>query len=125
MKSEHRRAVLGILLAVQGGLIILGAILVAVGATSILPFDNIVGSDASVAALVLGAAFILAYRTPTRAWVNLAVMYNALVIVLGLLRWTQNFGVRLTPTAVLLSVVFLVGFLVFYPRGHAMEMSAA
>ena len=125
MKSEHRRAILGVLLAVQGGLIILGAILVAVGATSILPIDNVVGADASVAALVLGAAFILAYRTPTRAWVNLAIMYNALTILLGVLRWTQNFGVRFTPMAVLLSVVFLAGLLVFYPRGHTMEMSPA
>ncbi len=125
MKSEHRRAILGVLLAVQGGLIILGAILVAVGATSILPIDNVVGADASVAALVLGAAFILAYRTPTRAWVNLAIMYNALTILLGVLRWTQNFGVRFTPMAVLLSVVLLAGLLVFYPRGHTMEMSPA
>ena len=125
MKSEHRRAILGVLLAVQGGLIILGAIVVAVGATSVLPIGNVVGADASVAALVLGAAFILAYRTPTRAWVNLAIMYNALTILLGVLRWTQNFGVRFTPMAVLLSVVLLAGLLVFYPRGHTMEMSPA
>jgi hypothetical protein len=57
--------------------------------------------------------------------VNLAIMYNALTILLGVLRWTQNFGVRFTPMAVLLSVVLLAGLLVFYPRGHTMEMSPA
>jgi hypothetical protein len=125
VKAEHRKAILGALLALQGGLIILGAVLVAMGATSIIPIDNIVGTDASVAAIVLGGAFILAFRTPSRAWINLAVMYNALVLLLGVFRFSQGFGVKLTPIAMLVSVIFLAGYLALYPRGQAMEVSPA
>ena len=125
MKVDHRRSILSVLLAVQGGLIMLGAIMVGVGATSILPLDQMFGTDASVAAVVLGAALLLAFRTPNRMWTNLAIMYNALTLVVGLLRWSQNFGVRLTPMAMVVSVVFLVAFAVFYPRAETMEASTA
>jgi hypothetical protein len=91
---------------------------------SILPLDNLVGADAGVAAVVLGAAFIFALRTPTRAWINLAIMYNALTLVFGLVRWA-TFGGQLTPTAMAVSILFLVAYLVCYPRSHVMEASPA
>jgi hypothetical protein len=125
VKSEHKKAILGVLMAIQGGLIIVGAVLVAVGATSILPLDVMVGTDASVAGVVLGAAFILNFRTPTRAWVNLAIMYNALTILFGVVWWSQGFGLRLSPVGLLLSALFLAGYLVCYPRSSAMVVSPA
>lgn len=126
MKTEHRRAVLGALLALQGGLILLAAILTGVVGSTLFPMDAVVGVDASVAAVVLGAALVLAFRNPTRAWVNLAIMYNALTLVVGALRWFGNFGTRLTVTAMVVSAIFLVGYAVFYPRGgESMETSPA
>jgi hypothetical protein len=124
LTSEHRRAALAVLLAIQGALILMGAVLIGVTGTVLAPLDNVVGAEASVAAIVLGAAFILAFRTPTRAWVNLAIMYEALAIVAQL--WKNNsFSMRPTWATTAVSAIFLIGFLVFYPRGESPEVRPA
>jgi Na+-transporting NADH:ubiquinone oxidoreductase subunit NqrB len=102
----------------------MGAVLIGVTGTVLAPLDNVVGAEASVAAIVLGAAFILAFRTPTRAWVNLAIMYEALAIVAQL--WKNNsFSMRPTWATTAVSAIFLIGFLAFYPRGESPEVRPA
>ena len=121
LSSEHRRRALGMLLAVQGALILVGAVLLGFTGSVFSPLDNIVGTEASVAAIVLGAAFILAYRAPARVWINLAMMYEALTIVAQL--WKNNsFTMHPTWATTVISAIFLVCFVVLYPRGESMEM---
>jgi len=120
--SENRTRALGVLLALQGALILVGAVLLGFTGSIIAPLDNVLGSDASIAAIVLGAAFILAYRVPTRAWVNLAILYNALAIVAQF--WKGgSFGVHSTASTTVVAVIFLVAFGLLYPRGESMEMA--
>lgn len=114
---EHRKAILGVLLALQGALIIAGALIVAFSVSALYPLDQLFGADASIAAVVLGAALIMGFRTPTRAWVNLALLYEGLTIAVQLYKYFTNYGTRLSLTTVVISVIFLVAFGVFYPRG--------
>jgi hypothetical protein len=116
MLGEHGRKIRSVLLALEGALILLGATLVAFTGEAMFPVDTVIGIDAGVAAMVLGAAFILAFRTPTRAWINLAILYNALTIVLQGWKYTTNYGVHLQLTQIVVPVLFLIGFAVFYPR---------
>ena len=121
---EHRRAVVSVALAIQGALILVGAVLVGFNGSLSAPLDNVVGAEASVAAIVLGAAFILAFRTPNRNWVNLAIMYEALTIVAQL--WKNNsFTMRPTWATAAVSAIFLLGFLALYPRGESGELRPA
>ena len=122
---EHRRAVVSVALAVQGALILIGAVLVGFNGSLSAPLDNVVGAEASVAAIVLGAAFILAFRTPNRSWVNLAIMYEALAIISQL--WKNNgFTMRPTWTTTVVSGIFLIAFAAFYPHADdSLEMSPA
>ena len=78
-----------------------------------------------MAAIVLGAAFILAFRTPNRNWVNLAIMYEALAIISQL--WKNNgFTMRPTWTTTVVSGIFLIAFAAFYPRADdSTEMTPA
>lgn len=122
LTSEHRRRALSILLALQGALILVGAVLLGFTGSVFAPLDNLVGTEASVAAIVLGAAFILAYRAPARVWINLAMMYEALAIVAQL--WKNNsFNMHPTWATTVVAAIFLVCFVVLYPRGESMEMT--
>ena len=125
LTSEHRRAVISVLLALQGALILMGAVISGFTGSVFAPLDNIVGAEASVAAIVLGAAFILAFRAPTRIWVNLAIMYEVLAIVAQL--WKNNsFTMRPTWTTTVVSGIFLNAFAAFYPRADdSTEMTPA
>jgi hypothetical protein len=121
--SEHRNRVLSILLLVQGALILVGAVLLGFSGSVFAPLDNVVGTDASVAAVVLGAALVLAFRTPVKTWINLAIMYEVLTIVAQLWKVNGNFGTHLTWATTVVSAIFLAAFILLYPRGEAMEMT--
>ena len=122
LTSEHRRRAISVLLAVQGALILVGAVLLAFTGSAFAPLDNVVGSEASVAAIVLGAALILAFRAPARIWINLAIMYEALTIVAQL--WKNNsFSMHPTWGTTVVAAIFLVCFAVLYPRGESLEMT--
>jgi len=122
LTSENRTRALSVLLAVQGAIILVGAVLLGLTGSVVAPLDNVVGADASIAAIVLGAAFILAYRTPTKTWLNLAIMYNALAIVAQLWKGNGSFGIHSTWSTTVVSAIFLVAFVVLYPRGESMEL---
>jgi hypothetical protein len=121
--SEHRNRVLSILLLVQGALILVGAVLLSFSGSVFAPLDNVVGTDASVAAVVLGAALVLAFRTPVKTWINLAIMYEVLTIVAQLWKVNGNFGTHLTWATTVVSAIFLAAFVLLYPRGESMEMT--
>ncbi len=121
--SEHRNRVLSILLLVQGALILVGAVLLGFSGSVFAPLDNVVGTDASVAAVVLGAALVLAFRTPVKTWINLAIMYEVLTIVAQLWKVNGNFGTHLTWATTVVSAIFLAAFVLLYPRGESMEMT--
>ena len=122
LTSENRTRALSVLLVVQGAIILVGAVLLGLTGSVIAPLDNIVGADASIAAIVLGAAFIMSYRAPTKVWLNLAIMYNALTIVAQLWKGS-NFSINTSLATTVVSALFLVAFVVLYPRGESMEMS--
>ena len=113
--AQHRRALASVLLGLQGGLILLGAVLVGMTGTAWFPFDSLVGTDASVAALVMGAAFVLAIRTPTQTWINLAILYDVLTIVVQGVKYGTGYGVTQWVSAIAISAIFLILFLVAYP----------
>lgn len=121
LSAETRRRALSILLALEGALILVGAVLLGFTGSVLSPLDTVIGADASVAAIVLGAGLILAYRHPHRMWVNLAIMYNALTIVAQF--WKGGSFAQQSMTATIVSVVFLVLFALLYPRGESMEMA--
>lgn len=121
--SEHRNRVLSILLLVQGALILVGAVLLGFSGSVFAPLDNVVGTDASVAAVVLGAALVLAFRTPVKTWINLAIMYEVLTIVAQLWKVNGNFGTHLTWATTVVSAILLAAFVLLYPRGESMEMT--
>jgi hypothetical protein len=123
LSSERRTRVLSILLLVQGALILTGAVLLGFSASLSAPLDSVVGTDASVAAVVLGAALILAFRTPVRTWINLAIMYEVLTIVAQLWKVNGNFGTHLTWATTVVSAVFLAAFVLLYPRGESMQLT--
>ena len=121
--SEHRNRVLSILLLVQGALILVGAVLLGFSGSVFAPLDNVVGTDASVAAVVLGAALVLAFRTPVKTWINLAIMYEVLTIVAQLWKVNGNFGTHLTWATTVVSAILLAAFVLLYPRGESMEVT--
>lgn len=124
LTSEHRRAILSGLLGVQGVLILMGAVLLGFTSPLSAQLDNVVGAEASVAAIVLGAAFVMAFRTPTRTWVNLAIGYEALAIIAQL--WKNNsFTIRPTWATTVISAIFLIGFVALYPRDESPELRTA
>src|SRR5258708_27509758 len=94
LTAENRPRALSILLVVQGALILVGAVLLGLTGSIFSPLDSVVGADASIAAIVLGAAFILAYRTPSKVWLNLAIMYNALAVVAQLWKSSGGWGIH-------------------------------
>jgi hypothetical protein len=122
LTAENRTRALSILLVLQGGLILVGAVLLGLTGSIFAPLDSVVGADASIAAIVLGAAFILAYRTPNKVWLNLAIMYNALAVVAQLWKGSGGWGIHSTTSTTIVAVIFLVLFLALYPRGEALEM---
>jgi hypothetical protein len=123
LTSEHKTRALSILLLVQGALILVGAVLLGFQASVFAPLDSVVGTDASVAAIVLGAALIMAFRTPVRTWINLAIMYEVLTIVSQVWKVNGNWGAHLTWATTVVSAIFLVAFLLLYPRGESLEMT--
>jgi hypothetical protein len=125
MLGEHGRAIRSVLLALEGALILLGATLLAFTGEAMFPVDTVIGIDAAVAAMVLGAAFILAFRTPTRAWVNIAILYNGLTVLLQGWKYLTNYGVHLQLTQIVVPILFLIGFAVTYPREVEIRTPAA
>ncbi|HEV3231127.1 MAG TPA: hypothetical protein VG245_02605 [Candidatus Dormibacteraeota bacterium] len=107
------------LLALQGALILAGAVVLGFSASAIFPLDQVFGTDASVAAIVLGAALIMAFRAPTRSWVNLALLYEGLTIISGVWKYASNYGTHLNVTTMVISALFLIAFGVLYPRGDS------
>ena len=123
LTSENRHRALQVLLVLQGALILVGAVFLGLTGSVLAPLDSVVGADASIAAIVLGAAFVLAYRTPTKAWLNLAIMYNVLAIVAQYWKGNSGWGIHSTTSTTVVSVIFLAAFLLLYPRGESMEMT--
>jgi hypothetical protein len=125
MLMKYQRAALGMLLAVQGAFIIAGAVIQAFSVSALLPLDQLIGADASIAAVVLGAAFIMGCLNPTRAWVNLAILYEGLTIVTQLYKYFTDYGTRLSVTTMVVSGLFLIGLAVFYPRNGEVRINQA
>jgi hypothetical protein len=117
MNEQRMRAIRGVLLALQGALIILGGALQFVVSPLTLRLDQFSATDITMASIALGAGMVLAFRGAHRQWVNIAILYNALAI----LAWAYNYfgsnGNRLTPTVGVVSVLFLIGYGITYPRG--------
>lgn len=117
MNEQRLRAVRGVLLALQGALIILGGALQFVSSPLTLRLDQFSATDITMASIAFGAGMILAFRGAHRTWVNLAILYNALAIIAWAYNYFGNNGNRLTPTVGAVSLLFLIGLGITYPRG--------
>src|SRR5258708_28549704 len=123
LTAENRTWALMILLVVEGALILVGAVLLGLTGSIFSPLDSVVGAHASIAAIVLGAAFILAYRTPSKVWLNLAIMYNALAVVAQLWKGSGGWGSPSPTSTTKRPGSFLVLFLCLYPRCGPLELN--
>jgi hypothetical protein len=125
MTAERMRSIRGVLLALQGGLIILGGALQFVTSPLNLRLDQFSATDITMASVALGAGMILAFRNPTRNWVNIAILYNVLAIIAWVWNYFGGNGSRLTPIVGVVSLLFLIGLGVTYPRGESANLSTA
>jgi hypothetical protein len=117
MNEQRTRAIRGVLLALQGALIILGGALQFVVSPLTLRLDQFSATDITMASVALGAGMVLAFRGAHRPWVNIAILYNVLAIIAWAYNYFGSNGNRLTPTVGVVSVLFLIGYGITYPRG--------
>ncbi len=125
MSADRTRSIRSMLLALQGGLIILGGALQFVTSPLTLRLDQFSATDITMASITLGAGMILAFRAPTRSWVNIAILYNVLAIIAWAYNYLGNNGNHLTPVVGVVSLIFLVGLGLTYPRGEAAAYNTA
>ena len=123
MTAERTRSVRSILLALQGGLIILGGALQFVTSPLTLRLDQFSATDITMASIALGAGMILAFRAPSRSWVNIALLYNLLAIIAWAWNYFGNNGNRLTPIVGVVSLIFLLGLGLTYPRNESAPLN--
>ncbi|HEY8740442.1 MAG TPA: hypothetical protein VIN56_07610 [Candidatus Dormibacteraeota bacterium] len=117
MSEQRMRAIRGVLLALQGGLIILGGALQFVASPLTPRLDQLSATDITMASIAFGAGMILAFRQPQRPWVNVAILYNALTLLAWAYNYFGNNGLHMTPVVAVVSLLFLIGLGVTYPRG--------
>jgi hypothetical protein len=123
MQEVHKRAIRSVVLALQGGFILLGGALLFTLSPISVRLDGWFGSDGAVAAIVFGAILILAFRTPTRTWVNIAILYEALAILSWAYNYFSSLGTHLGIVVPVISAIFLILLGLTYPS--ASEVAAA
>src|SRR5258708_39754364 len=64
LTAENRTRALSILLVLQGGLILVGAVLLGLTGSVFAPLDSVVAADPSIPAIAPRAAFILPHPPP-------------------------------------------------------------
>ncbi len=111
--ARFNNLALNVVLVLMGILVIAGSVLGSVG-TTIFPFDQYIGTRASVAGVAFGVGVAAAGFQPAAhpTWVRLAILYCALDVVYEVVAWAYlgigAFG--LVPLVV--SVIF--GLLLFF-----------
>ena len=100
-----------------GLLLVVGSLLASAG-TTFFPFDQFVGTRASIAGVTFGIGVMLAGMRPAAnvSWVRLAILYCALEVVTEVFDyfWLGGAAFNLVPFVV--SIIFGVLLIVLYPR---------
>jgi hypothetical protein len=115
--AKYGHLALTAVMLLLGLLLVVGSLLASVG-TTLFPFDQFIGTRASVAGVTFGAGVMLAAMRPTEnaSWVRLAILYCALEVITEIFDyfWLGAGAFNLIPFVV--SIVFGVLLIVLYPR---------
>jgi hypothetical protein len=87
-------------------------------ATSIFPFDKILGINASVAGVVFGVGMAIASFDPEAnlSWIRMGIMY-ALLLVAYQLAFGYFVGVAINWGPMIVGLAFAAALVFLYPRG--------
>jgi peptidoglycan/LPS O-acetylase OafA/YrhL len=100
-----------------GLLLIVGSLLASIG-TTLFPFDQYIGTRATVAGVTFGAGIMLAAMRPQEnvTWVRLAIVYCGLEVIYEIFSyfWLGPGAFNLIPFIV--SIIFGVLLIVLYPH---------
>jgi peptidoglycan/LPS O-acetylase OafA/YrhL len=105
---------LGILLVVGSTMSIFG--------TTLLPFDNLAGTDTTVAGVAFGVGIAIASFNPegNLSWVRIAIVYTILLVAYRFI-FALAWGLHVSYAALLIGVLFGAALIVLYPhRGELM-----
>jgi hypothetical protein len=116
MSSMLRARLLTVVMLLMGILMVVGGT-ISVMPTSLLPFDGLAGSDASVAGVALGVGIAAASFNPEGhvSWVRIAILYSILEIVYRVI-FGLFWGAWGTGVPMVLAVIFGIVLVVLYPR---------
>ncbi len=116
MKKYNHLGLTAVMLLL-GLLLVAGSALSSVG-TAFFPFDQFVGTRASVAGVAFGMGVMIAATRPEHhvTWVRIAIIYCALELVDEVVNyfWLGSGAFNLIPFVV--SIIFGVLLIVLYPR---------
>lgn len=100
-----------------GVLLVAGSLLASVG-TALFPFDQYVGTRASIAGVAFGIGIMLAAYRPEAnvTWVRLAIIYCALELVGEVVEWMWLGGAAFNVIAFIVSIIFGALLIALYPR---------
>jgi len=116
MNSMLKARLLTVTMLLLGVLLVVGSTMSIFG-TSLLPFDNLAGTDTTVAGVAFGVGIAIASFNPegNLSWVRIAIVYTILLIayrVVFALAW----GLHISVAALVIGVLFGAALIVLYPR---------
>jgi hypothetical protein len=116
MNSMMKARLLTVVMLLLGVVMVIGST-ISIFATSVFPFDGLVGTDASVAGVAFGIGLGIASFNPEAhvSWVRAAILYAALVIVYRVI-FGIFWGTFGQPAPLVIAIVFGIALIVLYPR---------
>jgi len=119
--ARYNRIALPLVMVVLGVLLIVGSLLATIG-TTLFPFDQFVGTRASIAGVAFGIGIAVAGQRPADnpAWVRAAIIYCALEIIYEIV-WSLFLGLGAFGVVPFVTSLIVGGLLIFlYPNRSAL-----
>ncbi len=115
--AKYSHLALTAVMLLMGLLIIVGSLLASVG-TTFFPFDQYVGTRATVAGVAFGGGIMLAGFRPQEnpSWVRLAILYCVLDVLYEIVAFFWLGASGASWLALVFSIIFGVLLIVLYPR---------
>src|SRR5260221_9298542 len=119
-----RERALSVVMLLMGILIVLGST-VSTFATSIFPFDKLLGINASVAGVVFGVGMAVASFDPEAnlSWIRMGIMY-AILLLAYQVAFGLVVGVPLNWGPILIGILFAGALFFLHPRGTELMPTA-